>query len=232
MVAGTSSRTLPQPPVGERGSVCTIGVLVVCYPMLHCRGRDIVTDGRYRGMSARESAGLINKEVRLISRVIVLPQWRGVGVATALVRRALEESTTVYTEALAAMGRACPFFERAGMEKLVVAPRVEQVRLRGALEEVGLGKGVLVSSRRSREVVDGCSETEMLFLEKELRVWWRSAGRVTKGEAAGLGWEELLGEARRRVWVEPWYFWGKSIHHPPEADHRGHREGMKGKIIY
>lgn len=59
---------------------------------------------------------LLNAEVRCISRVIVHPSFRGLGIGVGLVRHALDTATTPYTEAIAAMGWVHPLFEKAGME--------------------------------------------------------------------------------------------------------------------
>jgi GNAT superfamily N-acetyltransferase len=50
--------------------------------------------------------------------VIVHPQFRGLGIASQLVRRICDECPTRYVEAIAAMGEVHPFFERAGMRKI------------------------------------------------------------------------------------------------------------------
>ena len=57
----------------------------------------------------------INAHVRTISRVIVHPQFRSLGIASQLVRRVLLDCPTRYVEAVAAMGAVHPFFARAGM---------------------------------------------------------------------------------------------------------------------
>jgi ABC-type ATPase with predicted acetyltransferase domain len=69
-------------------------------------------------MSVRERIAFVNGNVRTISRVIVHPQFRGVGLASRLVRRICEDCPTRWVEAYAVMGRVHPFFERAGMRKV------------------------------------------------------------------------------------------------------------------
>ena len=98
----------------DRGA--PVAVLVESMPTIHCRSRDQATAGRYRSRGVGDPAiARLNAELRCISRVIVDPRWRGLGLAVALVRQALDTSTTTRTEALAAMGRVHPLFELAGM---------------------------------------------------------------------------------------------------------------------
>ncbi len=91
-------------------------VLVESLPTLACHRRDQALGGRYTACpEARTRARLLYAELRCISRVIVHPQWRGLGLAVRLVRHALFTATTPYTEAFARMGWLHPFFALAGM---------------------------------------------------------------------------------------------------------------------
>src|SRR5207302_8084626 len=67
--------------------------------------------------SLAEELRFINANLRTISRVIVHPQFRALGLSSRLVRCICKHCDTRYTEALAVMGRAHPFFERAGMKR-------------------------------------------------------------------------------------------------------------------
>jgi ABC-type ATPase with predicted acetyltransferase domain len=93
-----------------------IGVVVLSYPSsTHaCRNRVF----RLRGLSQRAKLRWANEHLRTISRVIVHPQFRSVGIARALVERAIMECPTRYVESSARMGRAHPLFERCGMTRV------------------------------------------------------------------------------------------------------------------
>lgn len=93
-----------------------VGIAVLSHPVACIGGRQ-----RYFGMhgwSYRRQIEWANAHVRTISRVIVHPQFRGIGLASQLVRTALRNCPTRYVEALAQMGRVHPFFERAGMTRI------------------------------------------------------------------------------------------------------------------
>ncbi|MFA7236244.1 MAG: hypothetical protein WC058_05200 [Phycisphaeraceae bacterium] len=131
-----------------------VGVLVESLPALSCRLRDLATDGRYGGWKDRRMAArLLNAEVRCISRVVVHPQWRGLGLAVKLVRHALETMTTPYTEALAAMGRVHPFFKLAGMTEYRRPPLKDRRRLLDALRYCGIEPWELASEERMGRVM-------------------------------------------------------------------------------
>lgn len=156
---------------------CVVGVLVESYPSLCCRLRDEALGGRYAGWKGpgvgRAGAGrLLNEEVRCISRVVVDPQWRGLGLAVRLVRRAIEGMTTPYLEALAAMGRVHPFFERAGMTAYRRAPLKRDQRLLDALRSAGVEAWELanVTAMHAR-LTGGDGSIDAALLRSELRRW-------------------------------------------------------------
>ena len=62
----------------------------------------------------------MNKQLWLLSRVVLHPTYRGAGIAAAFVRRACETCPVNWIETLSAMGHANPFFERAGFERVGV----------------------------------------------------------------------------------------------------------------
>ncbi len=97
----------------EQARVIAVGVL--SYPVLSCRLRERVL-GLTRYNKARRIV-FANRHIRSISRVIVHPQFRALGLASLLVRQLIESCPTRYVEALAVMGRAHPFFKCAGMRE-------------------------------------------------------------------------------------------------------------------
>ena len=73
--------------------------------------------------------------------------YRGCGLAVRLVRDALAGAETPLMEALAAMGRVHPFFERAGMAAYPLPPDRPTARLLSAAEAVGLSRRDLAAVR-------------------------------------------------------------------------------------
>ena len=104
---------------------------------------------RYEGGCKRRGAARMNAELRCISRVIVEPRSRGLGVASALVRAYLAAPMSPATEAIAAMGGVSPFFRAAGMTEYHLPRPAHDARLSDALAHRGLGLFALldVSSR-------------------------------------------------------------------------------------
>ncbi len=171
---------------GRPGPVCAVrvavdratgevaGVLVVSRPTLNGSWRTWLPR-----RSARERARLVNATLRVISRVVIDPRCRGSGLATRLVRAYLSRPLTERTEALAAMGEACPFFARAGMTAVRVPPTARDRRLLRVLRTAGCAWWRLVAwdnlSVRTRR--DGA-------LTRGLRRWANDS-RATRALARG-----------------------------------------------
>lgn len=113
------------------------GVLVVSMPTLMGRWRrEAWPELKLSTIDRSASARTLNRRVRTIARVIVEPRFRGTGVARVLVRAYLSDPDTTHTEAIAAMGRHSPFFERAGMRRLNLAPVSRDIELAATLRDL------------------------------------------------------------------------------------------------
>ena len=184
-------------PQGDAGGELA-GVLVASRPTLNGWWRELAWPGVYGGRDRTRAALAINAGLRTISRVVVDPRWRSMGGGVALVRAYLASPLTRDTETVAAMGRICPIFERAGMTRHERGVGKEELELERSLRQAGVdvrrlveaeyAEGVL-ARRRVREIVE---------------VWTRRSG-ATRGllgeSAATLG----AAVASRVLWRAPAY---------------------------
>lgn len=69
-------------------------------------------------MSIRE----LNERLSIISRVVVHPKYRTIGLGNKLVRETLAFAGTPFVEMVAVMAKYNPFAEKAGMEKIAEQP--------------------------------------------------------------------------------------------------------------
>jgi len=160
---------------GARGPVL-VGVIVYSRSPLSLGGRDRATGGRYRlgGLGRLAMGRLINEELRIISRVVLAPNWRGLGLASRLVAETLPEVGTPYVEAMAAMGAMHPFFERAGMTAYPPPPSPQGERLRAALETVEIGRVARRSAESLAEALEALDPAARSLAEREVERWCRS----------------------------------------------------------
>jgi N-acetylglutamate synthase-like GNAT family acetyltransferase len=96
-----------------------IGVIVYSNSYLNLKPRNMVFGERYLFTPGDlHRARLINDEIARISRVIIHPKFRGVGLGEFLVEQTLPLANAKVVEVLAVMAKYNPFFERAGMVKV------------------------------------------------------------------------------------------------------------------
>ena len=167
------------------------GVLVVSMPTLNGAWREQAWPGRYAGKDRKAAAGRINSELRCISRVVVDPRYRGLGIATRLVRAYLAAPMSPATEAVAAMGLISPFFERAGMTAYRVPMHAADARLADALEAAGFEPWMLADTERAAAMAGDP------LVAAELARWARMR-RVTVDSVEGV-----CRVAGARLCVEP-----------------------------
>lgn len=154
----------------DRRSGVVAGVLVVSMPTLHGSARRCAWPGAFGERDARAAAAELRRELRTISRVVIDPRYRGLGLATELVRRYLARPLSAKTETVAAMGWCCPFFAAAGMREVAAPRHRRHVRLMRALREARVPPAALLSPERL-----GSKLAARSALRRELRAWARAA---------------------------------------------------------
>jgi hypothetical protein len=122
----------------------TVGVIVYSMPTAGAQMRNIATGGVFAGLDKGTQLKLINKNIRTISRVIIEPRFRSLGLAVRLVKETMPVMDVPFVEALAVMGRANPFFEKAGMTRYDAPPSANCVRLIEAFSAVGIDEQDLI----------------------------------------------------------------------------------------
>lgn len=128
----------------RRAAGRAIAVLIESMPTLSCAARDLALGHRYGPpLTPAQRGALLSREMRCLSRVVVHPTYRGVGLAVRLVRHALATAPTPFTEAMAAMGRVHPFFERAGMTRYDRPVSQSEARLLDAFRFAGIRPNAL-----------------------------------------------------------------------------------------
>jgi len=105
----------------------TVGVIVYKYPA-------ITTFGRSKAFGRKLSLEEINRDLALISRVIVHPKYRTIGLGVKLVKETLPLVGKPYVETVAVMAKYNPFFEKAEMKK--IAESRPNPRVVGAVEKL------------------------------------------------------------------------------------------------
>lgn len=187
-----------------------VAVLVESLPALSCRLRDEALGGRYGHLRPKPRSALLNQELRCISRVIVDPRYRGLGLAVRLVRHALATATTRYTEALAVMGRVSPFFSRAGMIAYERPALEAEQRALAALCYAGIEPNELAMPSRVEQRIATLALPGQHLLTHELTRWYRTAGG--RGARKSPNLSDILAAAQRNLLASPIYYLHENTH--------------------
>ncbi|MGB0768002.1 MAG: GNAT family N-acetyltransferase [Phycisphaeraceae bacterium] len=197
--------------LNRAGLARPIAVLVESLPSLSCRLRDEALDHRYGHLRPKPRSALLTEEIRCISRVIVDPRYRGLGLAVQLVRHALATATTRYTEALAVMGRVSPFFERAGMIAYERPPLASAERALAAMRYAGIDPHELAIPSALEARINGLDTNRRGLVTRELTRWYRTAaGRSPLRKPTP---RQIIDAARQRLIACPIYY----LHENPHA---------------
>jgi uncharacterized protein len=97
----------------ERGQGEVLGIVVYSHGPLELALRNQATSNRFLRNPKR-----LNKEVRILRRLVIHPDLRGCGLGHAFVRRTLPMVGTRFVECLASMGETIPVFDKAGMKRI------------------------------------------------------------------------------------------------------------------
>ena len=126
----------------------TIGVIVYTYPAL--RG-----SGRTTAVGYHPSVEEINKDWALISRVIIHPKYRGIGLGSHIIRETLPLQGRKHVELVAVMAQYNPFAERAGMTLIQIRePDPSITEAVEYLERVGINPAHLGSRKHIEQTLN------------------------------------------------------------------------------
>lgn len=181
------------PPHIDASGQMLAGVLQVSMPTLNSAWRKRAWPGHFDSADKTANALGLNAQLRTISRVIVEPRSRGLGVATQLVRAYLQHPLSVATEAIAAMGSICPFFERAGMTPYQLLPDATDTRLLDALDHLSTEPWALLHAR----IQPGS------LLMRELVTWGKARKLLPKGHVSNQDIQRLTPIAAFRLCSRP-----------------------------
>ena len=158
----------------------TVGVIVYSMPTAGAQMRNIATGGVFGGLDNSTRLKLINKNIRTISRVIIEPRFRSLGLAVRLVKETMPVMDVPFIEALAVMGRANPFFEKAGLTRYDAPISASCVRLIEAFSAVGIDEQDLIDPGLVQQKLDSMLDTRcsiLDFIESEMTRFLQSYGQ-------------------------------------------------------
>jgi len=159
------------------GGKTPVGVIIYSNAPVVLELRNIATNHIFAGLDRSTQLELINTNIRRISRVIVEPRFRGLGLASRLVRETMPLVNVPIIEAVAVMGWVNPFFERAGMKAYKAQPSAAGVQFIEALSVVGIEQTELIDPVQVQHKFEKLGRCEAQFIEQQVRYFLKNHGR-------------------------------------------------------
>jgi energy-coupling factor transporter ATP-binding protein EcfA2 len=140
----------------------TVGVIVYARSPAICFGRP-----KYfrRLVKIKE----INEKLLMITRVIVHPKYRTIGLGVKLVKETLPLAGSPYVEMVAVMAKYNPFAEKAGMKKIAEKiPDKRLVQVKSLLESYGFSQPLLNSVEYNFNKLQSLKENQIRKIREAL----------------------------------------------------------------
>jgi len=161
-----------------------VGVIVYTMPVAGAELRNTALGNVFAGFDRRTRLALINRNIRCIGRVIIEPRFRGLGLASRLVRETMPMMGVPIVEAMAVMGLVNPFFEKAGMTAYTGGMPARCVQLIEAFGVVGIERKDLIDPPKVQQKLDGLGGAESEFIEFQIGLFLQAYGRRRRMQAS------------------------------------------------
>jgi hypothetical protein len=183
------------------------GVIVYTMPNPRLALRAVATNRLFSGLDRHTELELLNRCVRCIARVIIEPRFRGIGLASRLVRETMPRMEVPIVEALGVMPLVNPFLEKAGLTAFAPRVAVEHLKLIEALSAIGVEEADLVCPEAVQARFDALARSEASFLEPHIMDFLKSHGSRRTMPAGIERTRYLLGRLTQRpayyIWRNP-----------------------------
>jgi hypothetical protein len=154
-----------------------VGVIVYAMPSPRLALRNVATGDLFSGFDRSTKLALINRNIRCIARVIVEPRFRSLGLASRMVRETMPQMNVPIVEALAVMGVANPFFEKAGMRPFKAPVPEHCIEFIEALSMVGIEENDLVDPQKVQHKLERVRTQKAEFIECQVKRFLKGYGK-------------------------------------------------------
>jgi hypothetical protein len=170
---------------GDSVQLKNAGVIVYTTPRPALELRSVATGNAFIGFDRSTQLALVNKYIRCISRVIIEPRLRGLGLAVRLVHDTMPLLNVPIIEAMAVMGHINPFFEKAGMKAYTAKMPASCIRLIEAMSLVGIEQNELIDENRVHQKLEQLHWPKADFIERQIQLFLQCYGN-RRNMPAGL----------------------------------------------
>jgi len=171
----------------------TVGVIVYSYPPATCFGRR-------QALGRMASLNELNKDLVWISRVVLHPKYRTIGLGTLLVKETLPLIDRPYVETIAVMAKYNPFFEKAGMTKIAERkPHKSILKAVEKLQKLGFNQVFLASKQMNTQVLENMNQAQIELMKEALlsvsNIYYKRLASAGKAFLTRIDFEKTLKSA-------------------------------------
>lgn len=136
------------------------GVIVYSYPPPITFGRSKVWRGNIHQLQ---------EEISAISRVVIHPKYRSIGLGAKLIAETLSQAGTPCVETVAVMAKYNPFFEKAGMQRIAESkPSKHILKALSQLEQLGFDNALMGSPGCNQQKLEQTGTRPIIDILTEL----------------------------------------------------------------
>ncbi|HOK96153.1 MAG TPA: hypothetical protein PKW71_08490 [Anaerohalosphaeraceae bacterium] len=191
----------------RRLAVPAAGVIVYGPPAANLAIRNQVLGGFFAGLDRADGLALLNAGMLCIRRVIIEPRYRGLGLASRLVKETLPLTQAAMVEAVSTMGCVHPFFVRAQMTEYICPPDVKTSRLQAALETVGIDRSLWLDGQAVQAAIDALPDGQKAFVQQQIERFIQKFPRQRRltdtAQRLEFVLSKLTGSSRYYLWLNP-----------------------------
>jgi ABC-type lipoprotein export system ATPase subunit/N-acetylglutamate synthase-like GNAT family acetyltransferase len=150
-----------------------IAAIIYSNSPLSCKPRN-----RYLGYVP--TADEINQDFLIISRVVVLPKFRGIGLAVKLIKETLSLVNKKYVETIAVMAKYNPFFVKAGMTQVKYEHGKYEQNTLEKLNHYGFKRELCADVQHNLKVINNLKHEELSNVLEIVASSRHAFGNLTK----------------------------------------------------
>jgi len=143
----------------------------------------------------------LNKDLVWISRVVLHPKYRSIGLGALLVKQTLQLVDRRYVETIAVMAKYNPFFEKAGMTK--IAERTSHKSITKAVEQLqtlGFNTVFLASKQMNQQILERMTAKQTSQVKQALlsvaNIYYKRLASAGKAFLTRVDFEKTLETAQ------------------------------------
>jgi len=204
------------------------GVVVYSWPDLHSAARNVALGDGYAVGREQHAAARLNREVRRLSRIVVAPEVRGIGIAQQLILASLASlpESIRWVECVTALGPSAAFLRRIGFDEIPNCGSPSEAEWIEHCDRLNLPPAARLDALMLAEWTDTLSVREA---RKTRRLVWRLYHHLVAHRRTRRAAPRKIPGPNDRRWPEAWDVAARRLADRPAYHLLGPIDGLTGE---